>query len=255
MSPLAVVPTGATRVSMPRAGMRMRYGVIGPFAGWSVEASVPISGFTVEIGLPKSSRSEGRAVRRVAFEGEERTGAGARRVAKVVNAIIPATTASRWERRRRKSRPRNPTRVAPRKRPPPDPPPEGEGETAAMPPLGGPGSPVPVTVVLETSFPGTGSGSFSAVLRAVFRTGPVVVTVATTVRVAEAPLASDPMVQTPVPVANVPVDGVPETSVSPLGSGSVTCTPVASDAPALWAVIVNVTFEPVTTVALLAIFA
>src|SRR6202521_1856654 len=96
MSPLAVVPTGSTRVSMPRAGMRMRYGVIGPFAGWSVEASVPISGFTVEIGLPKSSRSEGRAVSWVAFEGEERTGAGPGAVAGVVDGIIPAEAASRW---------------------------------------------------------------------------------------------------------------------------------------------------------------
>src|SRR6202022_1029664 len=128
--------------------------------------------------------------------------AGGRRGASVVNAIRPATTASRWERRRRKSRPRNPASVAPRKRPPPSPLPEGGGggEPGAPPPFGGPGRPVPVTVVLDTSFPGLGSGSFSAVLRAVFVTGPVVVTVATTVRLLEAPLASDPMFHTPVPL-------------------------------------------------------
>ena len=52
----------------------------------------------------------------------------------------------------------------------------------------------------------------------------------------------------------MPVAGVANTSESPAGSTSVTCRPVASDGPAFWAVMVNVTFEPVATLPLLAAF-
>ena len=52
----------------------------------------------------------------------------------------------------------------------------------------------------------------------------------------------------------MPVAGVADTSVSPAGRTSVTWTPVASDGPALPALIVNVTFEPVVTLPLLATF-
>src|SRR5256884_2730781 len=177
-------------------------------------------------------------LRCAAPEAEEKAGAGAARVTSVINAINPAATASRWDRRRRKSRPKNPARPTAISRPPPGAVPTGEGWKPAMPPFGGPGRPVPVMVALDTSFPGFGSGSFPAVVRAVFKTGPVVVTVATTVSVVEVPLASDPMAHTPVPLEYVPVAGVADTSVSPAGSRSVTRTPVAFEGPRLLAAIV-----------------
>src|ERR1700694_2427591 len=100
-----------------------------------------------------------------------------------------------------------------------------------------------------------GSVSFSAVLRAVFVSGPVVVTVAVKANVTTAPLATAPMFQTPVPLVEVPWLGVAETNVRPAGSWSVICTPVASEGPLLVTVTVNVTLDPTTTVPLLAILA
>src|SRR5205823_12912580 len=90
---------------------------------------------------------------------------------------------------------------------------------------------------------------------AVFVSDPVAVTVAVRARVTEAPLAMAPMSQTPVPLVYVPWLGVAETNVSPAGSWSVICTPVASEGPLLVTVIVKVTFDPTVTVPLLAILA
>src|SRR6202521_1086564 len=51
----------------------------------------------------------------------------------------------------------------------------------------------------------------------------------------------------------MPCDGTAETKVSPADIVSVTWTPVAFEGPRLLAVIVNVTFEPMMTVPLLAV--
>ena len=58
----------------------------------------------------------------------------------------------------------------------------------------------PLIVALDESFAGLGSVSVSAVLVAVFKIGPVCVTLATSVSVAVPPLAIAPMFQTPVPL-------------------------------------------------------
>src|SRR2546430_4495545 len=110
----------------------------------------------------------------------------------------------------------------------------------------------PVMVTLALLFAATGSVSFSAVLVAVFVSEPVDVTVAVRSRVTDTPLATAPMSHTPVPLVYVPWLGVAETNVSPAGSWSVICTPVASEGPLLVTVIVKVTFDPSVTVPLLA---
>ena len=58
----------------------------------------------------------------------------------------------------------------------------------------------PLIVALDESFTGFGSDSFSADLVAVFVIEPVCVTVATSVSVAEPPLAMAPMFHAPVPL-------------------------------------------------------
>ncbi|OLE97257.1 MAG: hypothetical protein AUG75_10500 [Cyanobacteria bacterium 13_1_20CM_4_61_6] len=58
----------------------------------------------------------------------------------------------------------------------------------------------PLIVALDESFAGFGSDSFSADFVAVFKIGPVCVTVATRVSVAEPPLAMAPMFHAPVPL-------------------------------------------------------
>src|ERR1700730_14403926 len=72
IKPPAVTPTDSTTVSIPSDGIRMRYGVTGPVAGWNVVARVPSSGFTDEIGLPNRSRSGGRALRALALGAAEK---------------------------------------------------------------------------------------------------------------------------------------------------------------------------------------
>src|ERR1700730_5797787 len=71
MRPPAVTPTDSTTVSIPSDGIRMRYGVTGPVAGWKVVARVPSSGFTDEIGLPDRVQTGGRALRWLAIGAAE----------------------------------------------------------------------------------------------------------------------------------------------------------------------------------------
>src|ERR1700674_2013471 len=113
----------------------------------------------------------------------------------------------------------------------------------------------PVTVAEAASLPGLGSGCASAGLGAVLKTGVVPVTVAMIDRVALAVLAMAPMSHNPVAALYVPALGVAETKVSPAGSWSVTCTPVALLGPLLVAVMVNVTFVFRFGVALLTVLA
>ena len=93
----------------------------------------------------------------------------------------------------------------------------------------------------ELLFKGVGSLSKPLII-AVFVYDPVELTVATTVKVAETPLARLPIDQ--VDPVNVPTEGVALTRVYPDGNASVTETPVPSFGPLLVAVIVKVTFEP-----------
>ena len=96
-------------------------------------------------------------------------------------------------------------------------------------------------VAVDVLFPGVGSVSFPEIV-AVFAHGPVAVNVATTLIVADAPLAKFPIVQ--VGADQVPVAGVALTRVYPAGMQSVTLTPVAADGPLFVAVIVKVTLLP-----------
>ena len=83
---------------------------------------------------------------------------------------------------------------------------------------------------------------------------PAAVTVAVIVRVtAVLLLGTLPTSQTPVPLSYVPWLAVCETYVSPAGSWSVTCTPVATF-PRLWSETVKTTFSPAFGVALLTVF-
>src|ERR1700687_1238835 len=99
----------------------------------------------------------------------------------------------------------------------------------------------PVTITDALLLPATGSGCVSADLLAVFVSAEVLVSVATMVSVALAPLARAPMVQVPATYV-VPTLGAADTKVRPAGSTLVTATPVALRGPLLVAVIVNVTF-------------
>src|ERR1700736_6109102 len=126
----------------------------------------------------------------------------------------------------------------------------------AIPLGGGPGTTAvgwPLIAALALLLGKFGSDSFSADFVAVLVIVPVAVTVATTTRLTDDPLGMGPMVQTPLPAVYVPALGVAVTRVRPDGSRSLTWTPVAFDGPALWAVTVNVTFEPMVTDPLLAV--
>ena len=96
----------------------------------------------------------------------------------------------------------------------------------------------------------TGSNVVAAAV-ALLVTGVCVVTVAMTLRLALAPLASVPTVHTPP--AKLPVEGVALTRVSPVGRASVTVTPCDASGPLLVRVIVNVTLAPTSGVALLTV--
>src|ERR1700704_2984713 len=258
--PRVVIPTGSTTVSMSSAGIRSRDGVSGPLAWCSVTARTPISGLTVEIGFPNRcpSASWVGVTGPAACRPPEGAGNIAPAAVRVADATIPRAIIVRWDWRRTTSSPSRPASAAPRKRPPPQPAPAAGGGAfpwGAIPPLGGPGSPgagCPVIDALEESLLVLGSVSISADFEAVFVIRPVAVTVAVTVRVVVAPLASEPMFQTPLPAVYVPLAGVADTNVSPDGRRSVTCTPVASVGPRLWAVMVKVTLEPTSTLPLLA---
>src|SRR5438874_4229979 len=200
----------------------------------------PSWGFTVEIGLPKSSMSDGRAATRLAAgAADSGAPAGATIVVRVANASRAPATATRWERRRRNSRPKNPISPAPIIRLPRGA--SGWLGAGAIPPFGGPGRPgaaCPTIAALAALFPRFGSISFSADFVAALVIVPVPVTVANRVRVLDAPLGRDPIVQTPVMLSYVPALGLADTKARPAGSRSVTSMPVASDGPPLKAVTV-----------------
>ena len=95
-----------------------------------------------------------------------------------------------------------------------------------------------------------GSAGSPAVLWGVVVVVLAVRPVAVMCRVAVWLFVKAPTVHTPVPDTYVPCDGIDDTYCSPLGSASVTTTPVALFGPLFVAVTVNVTFSPTFVVAL-----
>ena len=112
---------------------------------------------------------------------------------------------------------------------------------------------VAVTDADAESLPALPSVSVPVML-AVFVTSEVVVAVAVIVSVAVPALARLPTDQIPVALSYDPADTVEDTYVRPAGRASLTTTPVAADGPLFVAVMVNVTFEFSTGVALLTVF-
>src|SRR5437764_6321893 len=195
--------------------------------------------------------SDGRAATRLAAgAADSGAPAGATIVVRVANASRAPAIATRWERRRRNSRPKNPISPAPTIR-------LLRGASGwlgagAMPPFGGPGRPgaaCPTMAALAALFPRLGSTSFSADFVVALVIVPVPVTVANSVRVLDAPLDNGPIDQTPVALSYVPALGLADTKARPAGSRSVTSMPVASDGPELEAVTVWLPGRPSTTLA------
>src|SRR5262245_54020042 len=90
-----------------------------------------------------------------------------------------------------------------------------------------------VSVALAVLLPVLGSGWSLWLIVAVLVAVAALATVAVRVRVCGVPGLTVPAVQTPVVLLYVPWLGLAETKVSPAGSRSVTCTPVAVDGPLL----------------------
>src|SRR5687767_645009 len=96
-----------------------------------------------------------------------------------------------------------------------------------------------IAAVEPELFAGVGSDSAAATVAALVTVPPVALTFATRVTVALAPTASEPIEHVTVVVPEqVPCDGVALTKLRPAGSTSVITTVVATDGPALVAVIV-----------------
>ncbi len=110
------------------------------------------------------------------------------------------------------------------------------------------------TVALAVSLLVFGSGSFAAVLVAMFVIVPGTVTCAVNVSCALAPFARLPRIHWPLLATYPPCDADALFSARPAGRRSVTTTPEAAFGPLFAAVIVKVTMSPTSTVSGLTLF-
>jgi hypothetical protein len=96
------------------------------------------------------------------------------------------------------------------------------------------------------SLPGLGSVCVSPDLVAVFRITPIAASRTVMCNVAVPSTANDPTVHIPVAGSYAPCDALELTKTTPLGSTSVTVTPVAASGPLSCAVMVYVSSSPIT---------
>src|SRR5580658_5625729 len=120
---------------------------------------------------------------------------------------------------------------------------------------GGVGADATVMLTDAVSLDGFGSVCVSPDLVAVLVITPVAASRTVMCNVAVAPTAIEPTVHSPVAGSYAPWEALELTKTRPLGSTSVTVTPVAASGPLLCAVMVYVSSSPITGLALLTAFA